>query len=299
MNSYIFITMLAYLCFALTGIGDKLILTKSIKHPLSYAFFVGIFSPIVIILGPLGLRMIEFDQMLVAFFGGACFVYALYFFYSAIAESSSSRVVPIEGGLVPVATLILAFFVVDERLSGLQIIAYSLLVIGAVLISFERVEKGMIPKSLLNAAIAAIFFATALTLYKYTFNQTNFISGLIWTRMGLFIGALTFLTFKRGRNIILSSENKPKVISNKWLFIANFFLGSSGGLLQSYAIFLGSVTIVSAMQGVQFVFILGLSVLFSLYLPKVFKEDISRSILAQKIVAIILIASGLVILSLL
>ena len=70
-------------------------------------------------------------------------------------------------------------------------------------------------------------------------------------------------------------------------------MGTGGGLMQNYAIAIGSVTIVSALQGVQFVFVLILSVIFSVYFPKVIKETITIPILLQKLFAIILISLGL------
>lgn len=300
MSLYILIAILAYLLFAITGIADKFLLSGAIRHPITYAFLVGILSPIVIILAPFGFHIITGQVLFFALLGGFCFTYALFFFYSAIQQGSASRILPIEGGLVPVLTFVLAFFIVGEKLDSNQIVAFVLLVLGSILISIKKVEGKWQPLALRNAIIAAFFFALALTLYKYTYNHTNFISGLIWNRLGLGLGALSFLLLPYSRNIILSSWKEKSSLSkskNPIVFVGNFLAGSTGSLLQSYAIFLGSVVIVNAMQGVQFVFLLILTTIFSVYFPKILKEDIAKAVLFQKILAIVLISAGLVLLS--
>jgi uncharacterized membrane protein len=54
--------------------------------------------------------------------------------YSAIQATSISRVLPIEGGFIPMFTLVLAYFVLGERLTEYQYIAFVFLVFGAVTI---------------------------------------------------------------------------------------------------------------------------------------------------------------------
>ena len=70
---------------------------------------------------------------------------------------------------------------------------------------------------------------------------------------------------------------------------------------QNWAIFLAPLAflaIINALQGVQYVFLLIFAVLLSLKFPQILKEEISREIIFQKVVAILLIGGGLVILAL-
>ena len=57
-----------------------------------------------------------------------------------------------------------------------------------------------------------------------------------------------------------------------------------------------SVTIVNAMQGTQYAFLLILTLFLSRYFPSVLKEKASGPILLQKILAIVLISCGLIVL---
>ena len=295
MSLYITIALVSYFFFALNGVSDKFLLTKVVKHPAVYAFYISIGSLLVFLLAPFGLRFLSLQNLFIAIIAGLCFTFALLFYYSAIRETSISRILPIEGGLVPVLTLLFAYITGIERLSNIQILAFVFLVFGSVLISFRKTGEGWQIKALKNGFFAAILFAFSFILTKYVYGQTDFLSGLIWTRLGLGLGALCLLVPRAYRTEIL---NDPKKIStsNVFLFYGLHLLGTIGSLLQQYAIAIGSVVIVNALQGAQFTFVLLLSIFFSLFFPKVLKENISRDALSQKIFAIILISVGLAVL---
>ena len=69
--------------------------------------------------------------------------------------------------------------------------------------------------------------------------------------------------------------------------------GGGGAILLQYAIFLGSVTLVNAMQGVQYIFVFFLVVLFTTTLPKLIKEKFTKELVIQKVIAILIIGIGL------
>ncbi|MBX4191713.1 MAG: hypothetical protein KW804_02865, partial [Candidatus Doudnabacteria bacterium] len=86
---------------------------------------------------------------------------------------------------------------------------------------------------------------------------------------------------------------KEAGVKNVALYYSSRATGTVGGFLQNYAVSLGSVSVVNALQGVQFVFLLILTSLLSIYFPKVLKEKISAEILTLKVTAIALISCGL------
>jgi hypothetical protein len=79
-------------------------------------------------------------------------------------------------------------------------------------------------------------------------------------------------------------------------FLANQVFGSGGAFLQNFAISLGSATLVGALQGVEFAFLLMMTILLARYLPQL-REDFSRQVAIQKVLATIIVAMGLVILA--
>lgn len=296
MSFYITIAIIAYSLYAINGIIDKFLLSKAVRSPAVYAFYIGITGPFTLVLAPFGLKMISFSDFFVAVFGGAAFVFALYYLYKATRETSISRILPIEGGLVPVFTLIFAYLILGERLLPTQLAAFAFLVSGAVLISFKQEKTGWHSKALTNAIFAAVLFALSFVLTKYIFDSYNFVSGLIWTRIGFFAVALSFLIPKDVRSAIFKAPKQTSA-GNKYLYYSARLSGGVAGLLQNYAISLGSVTIVNAMQGTQYAILLVGTIVLSRYFPKVLKEEVSRPIILQKLFAIAMISAGLILLT--
>lgn len=296
MSLYIIIAIIAYSLFAINGVIDKFLLSKEVRSPAVYAFYIGITSPLTFILAPFGLKFLSATDLVVAIVGGACFVGALFFLYKATTQTSISRILPIEGGLVPVFTFFFAYIILDERLTQVQLSACLLLVVGAVVISLKRDKQGWHSRAFGNAVIAAVLFALSFVLTKYTFDHSNFVSGLIWTRLGFLAVSLSLLIPPSIRKAIFSAPKQTST-GSKYLYYGARLSGGVAGLLQNYAISLGSVTIVNAMQGTQYALLLIGTIFLSRYFPKILKEQVSRSILVQKILAIILISTGLILLT--
>ena len=308
---WIFLAAGAYLLLAINGVADKFLLTKSVKHPVAYAFYVGITGPLTFLLSLFGLlgtwlgwsflstefsfQLLSPGNLVVAIIGGACFPLALYFSYKAIQQTSISRILPIQGGLVPIFTLILAYFILAERLSPVQIAAFLFLVAGAVLIAFKKVHGHWHALAFGNAIIASLLFAISLTLQKYIFTNVNFASGLMWTRLGFFAASASFLISRKSRGYIFKAP-KETTSGNKFVYLAARISGGAAWFLQNYAIKLGSVSLVNALQGTQYIFLLGIASVLSVKFPKILKEKIPLRIMVQKIAAIVLISTGLLIL---
>src|SRR3989344_129539 len=292
-SSWIFIALSGYLLLAFTGIADKFLVSKVERHPIAYAFYTEITGPFSLVLVPFGAKLLSPHDFLVALLAGVFFIAGIYHSYSAIARSSVSRVVPIQGGLIPVFSLLLAYLILGEELNTTQMVAFGLLVIGAVMISFRHERDGSwSTKALAYAAMSSLFFAITSVLAKYVFMHSNFISGMVWTRMGFFLAALPILLFKKNRDVIFNAP-KQAGVKNVVLYYSSRATGTVGGFLQNYAVSLGSVVVVNALQGVQFVFLLIMTSFLSIYFPKVLKEKVSFEIIALKVIAIILIATGL------
>lgn len=288
--------VIAYLFLALNGVVDKILLTRAVKNASAYAFWSGILAPLIFVLAPFGLTLLDTQDMLIALAGGAVFTYGTFFLYKGIQETSISRIMPIEGGLVPLFTLILAYFLLNERLPEHQLLAFAFLVAGAVLVAFRREEAVWRPKALENASLAALLFAVSFVLTKLVYDHSNFVTGLVWTRVGVFLAALSFLASRKLRNEIAGAARNTSR-NNILVYYGSRGLGVFGGWLQNYAISVGSVTIVNALQGTQFAFVLLLSTLLSVYFPKILKERMNPGTLAQKLIAIVLITVGLYFLS--
>lgn len=296
MPSYIVYAILAYMILAVHGILDKFMLTKTVKHPVAYTFYSGTTTILVFLIAPFGLHWIGLNNFFIALISGASFLFAMYFLYVAIQESSVSRILPIQGGLVPLFTYILATVLIGDRLTLYQTLAFALLTFGAVLIAFKHEKGSWRATALKDAVLAAFLFALSFVLAKHIYDISNLVSGLVWTRVGLFLASLSLLIPRHNRKLIFSTP-KTQTKQNALLFYSTRLLGALAGLLQNYAVSIGSVVIVNALQGLQFTFLLAATSILSIYFPKILKEKINKQVLILKFTAIILITCGLFLLS--
>jgi len=312
---WLIVTISFYFILAAVFLIDKYLLTSSIPNPKFYTFYVGALGIFVLIFIPfVGFYVPSFFQIILAILAGAIYIYALFWFYKSLQLFEASRVVPAISGLVPLFTFFLVYISSSgkEVLPAFGVIAFILLVLGSVLMAMER-EKFINLKSLKISLICAFLLSLSFTLSKYVYLNQSFWNGFIWIKFGgVIMGFCFFLFTKDIREKFLKIKNnfgKEKISSmvaqknfkTPIIFLSNQTAGAGANILQNWAFALAPlayIAVINALQGVQYVFLLILTVLISLKFPKILKEEISRKILIQKIFAILLIVGGLVILSL-
>lgn len=304
--NWLILAILAYFILALVNIFDKFLLDKALPSSRAYTFLVGVLGLVVFALAPWfllwpGIELFFFNLII-----GAFFPLALLLFYYALKEGEASKVLLLIGGLVPVFTLIFSVLFLKETFNYYQWLAIILLLIGTFLISWlpenkNRWEKVLIKlklkkqenfKAILVSLGAALFFSFFFVGNKVAFNEQEFMSAFIWMRGGSFLFVLLLLISNKSRKRIFTSIRNMKK-KKTGIFLFNQGLSAGGFFLQNLAISLHSVALVSALQGVQYVFIIILGVISTIFFPKIMKENISRNIIIQKTFAVLFIFLGL------
>jgi uncharacterized membrane protein len=159
MDNYLIFALLAYFLLALHGVVDKFLLSGPIRRPIAYTFFSGTTTIFVLVLAPFGAQMLGAFDMFAAVVAGGSFLFATYFLYSSIQESSVSRILPIQGGLVPIFTFFFAHFILGESLTAHQTWAFVLLTSGSVLLALKHDAGKWRAPALTTAIAAAALFA--------------------------------------------------------------------------------------------------------------------------------------------
>ncbi len=301
--NWLVITISAYFILAVVFLVDKYLLTSSIPNPKIYAFYVGLLGVASLLLVPFfGLYVPETFQLISALLAGAVFIYALSWFYKTLKLFEASRAVPAVGGLTPIFTFLLIYVASHgkEMFSLFEVMAFVLLILGSVFINLRR-DRLITIESFKYSAVSAFLLSLALVLTKYAYLGQPFWNGFIWKALGGVLAAVLFyLIFPEVRENAFGGE-KAMSRKTKTIFFLNQAGGAGASILQNWAIFLAPlvfVPLIQALNGTQYVFILLFAVILSLKFPQFLKEEISGGILAQKIIAMILIAGGLAILAL-
>ncbi|OIO45776.1 MAG: hypothetical protein AUJ28_03690 [Parcubacteria group bacterium CG1_02_37_51] len=294
---WLLVSSVAYLFNAISMAVNKSLLNKSIPNPAVYTFFITILGLLAFVLAPFGLYWIGTNFLLISIVAGLCYTFALLTLFKALMYDEVSRVTPMVGSWQPIFVFLLAFVLIGERLALNQIFGFVLILIGGYLITkhWEKVRQNNY-KLISLAILSSLLFALSFVISKYLFDQVGFISGFVWTRIGSFIGALILLLWAENRKAIFKNVGSSGQ-QTTLLFIGGQLAGGLYFILLNWAISIGSVTLINAMQGMQYVFLFFIVLLLSKKHPEWLKENTSKKILLQKIFSIVLIGIGLFIIT--
>ena len=298
---WLYIALLGYGALAVVNILDKFILSKEKVQPSLYTFYTAITVLPIVLLIPFGITMLgSSGEWLIAALSGVSFMLALIALYVGFRESEISHVGPLVGAAIPIFTLFLAKFFLHESISTRETIAVLVLIAGSVLISSEksRWHSGW-HKGMLWGIVAGLLLAISHVASKYIYGVAGFYSGFIWTRAALGLSGMFLL--------LLPSVHEPLFQKRSWfsgsyargnlgLVVLNKLLAVAGVILIQYAISLGRVSLVSALSGVQFAFLVIVVVILSKFFPRLFREDYRRGEVIQELAAVVFISVGLVLL---
>lgn len=301
--NWLAISIIAYFLLALEVVLNKFLLTsRRVSHPVIYAFYVGVLGLFALAFIPFGVHTLGYSDILFRFAAGTVFIYGMFSLFSAINKSEASRVIPVTGAVVPILALFLSAIFLNEHLKNSQITGIVFLVLGGLWISYDisSTRKFKLFDGFYWSVLAGILLAISAVTLKGFYNHDNFINVFVWRVVGSFFGVLTFLLVPAWRKMIFSSIFKFKKPEREHkrsgsLFILTRAIGGSGSILKEKAtsLMLASVTIVNALVAVEYVFVFILGVVFSLWFPNFFEEKKDAKSVAQKMLAILLIAVGL------
>ena len=295
---WILVITLAYLCFALSSLGDRIILSGH-SRPNSYTFFVGILSAAVILLIPfIGISVPQGILWLWIILAALFNILGIYTMFSALNVFDVSKIIPTIGALQPIFVVIFSFLILGEDAMGSrQILAFVILLLGSVLISIEKNYR-VTRRSLKLSFFAALFFSLEMIFAKIVYLDLAFWDGFIWMKIFGLVFVMSFLFNKTFRRDIFKVDQKLDKKNSIIFFLGQGF-GGLANILQGWAISLVPLAylgIMNAMKGLQYVFLFIFVLIISATFPKLLNEKTSKTIIIQRITAIILIIIGLLVL---
>ncbi len=286
----VFAALAQFITAGIVFIDKYVLVTKShVGKPIVYAFYVSILSGVVLLLVPFGLVSVpSFLVLLLSFVSSVTFILSIVLLYTALKEGHASDIMPIVGGVGAVATALCAWLWLHEDLPNAFVPAFGLMVLGMLLISHFRLTR----RQKFLVVFSGIFFGITAFLTKLIFLETNFLDGFFWSRMTNVVGALLLLAAPAHRKAIFSGYSGSSS-GTKWLVISNKALGGVAGILTLLAISLGSVSIVQALTGLQFVFLLCIAYFLSGRFPAVLRGEMHSKGLSHKLLGIGCVILGL------
>ncbi|MFA6897534.1 MAG: DMT family transporter [Patescibacteria group bacterium] len=310
MQIWIIIAVLGHFLNAVTAIIDKHIVSNKVMKPVVYAFYSGVFQilyllaiPVLAAVWPeMAFRFPSWELFGLATFAGALFIFALNIFYKAIQLGEVSRITPIVGISSPIFTYLFSVLLFSQALESQQLYAFVLFVLGGFLMS-AKIIRGKIThmKGVALAVLAGFVFAAYYVIIDYLFDNVGFFDVFMILQFGGFAGAMLLLVSPENRREIFNMKDEENdVIENKKsgaLFVYDKITAAVASFLITYAISIGNVVIINSLEATKYAFTLIMAVVLSRKLPELFHEQTGKGVIAQKTVALVFIAVGLILIA--
>lgn len=292
---WVIFSLLSRALWAADNIVDKLLRGRYLPDSLILTLIAGIsallLSLVIIIFN--GLRWIGFGPVALVIFAGAFQIVAVFAFYQAISKEEISRVIPLFQ-FTPPFVLIFSFLFLGEVLTASYYFAFVLILLGGFLISLQKV-KGFfkLRSAFWWMILSSLIYAVQVVILKSLYVTYPFWDLTVYLGFGEFLPTLTLLLLMSNfRNRFTGSLSNLKPVGWTLLTLAMFFVATAS-LSGFWALTSGPVSLISVFRGFQSVFVLIYAILFSIWLPKILKEELGKGILGIKAVAIFLMVIGL------
>lgn len=308
MALWILLAIGAQVINAIVAILDKYIVTsKTVLHPFSYAFYVSILSGLTVLVFFLGFFDLPFGIVAPSFLNlevpslkivYLCFVTGLVMYialvnlFEAFSKSDASDVVPVVSAVAAVGTLAIEALLLGGSYTDVNLAGFVLLVVGTLLVSNLRFSLEVVWHTVLSGFSFALYYG----FIKYIFDEINFDSGFLYTRITIALAALLVITIPVYRKRIFRKLKDKEVKKSK---ATSYVLGIKilagiASIMTLKAVQLGSVAVVQAMAGVQFLILIIFGTCLGRFTPRSFGEnDLTISDFVHKIAAAIIISVGL------
>jgi len=293
---WLILAIIGYFVLALVVILDKLIVSKSAQKPIVYTFYSTIFMFGALLALPfVGWGLLHGVDWLWAIGSGVAFGLALWLLYLGVKEGETSHISPFNGAIFTAGIFLLANLILGEKLTNVQMAGTVVLGFACLLLSFERSQKHRgIHIGFLWAGISGLLFAFSHVAAKELYIVYPFWTAFIWTRATTGLVGLFCLLFPSVWQA-LRHHTKAKSYARKHaglIIISDKILSVVAVILIQYAYATGTVTVVGAIGGLQYVFMFVMVYLLTKFLPRIFKEYFTKRELTIEIIATILVVIG-------
>ena len=284
------LSVLAALLWAMTNIVDKLVLEKFVKNSFVPVIMYGLVSLIVgaLIWIFVGIQPLSTVNIVLAGVAAALQVLMVVFYFKAMQIEEASRVIPLFY-LGPLFVSVFAAIILGEVFGAPVYAGMVLLVIGSILITVKKMKRIDMGKAFFFMMLATIATSLSSVITKYLLGFADYWSIFTYLRIGAFLGSIPIAYFFLGDFLKTIKAHGMKAVGAMALSES---LNVVGVFTFTVATSLGFVTLTNALSSVQPFFVLVFTVILSAFFPKILKEDIGKSTVILKFVAIALMFVG-------
>ncbi len=271
------------------NIWDKYAVSKKIKNPVFYVSLASILGILAALLTFLynGFVLPSIEILLIALSIGLLEMVGLFLYMKAISLDEVSRVIPLYG-LIPLFVFVFATIFLNETFAISQYIGIAMLILGAVMINIRKGFRLKFGAAIVFAISSVVVYSLLRIIIKYLSNSLDPLTIFAYSQIAIAILGFIILMIKRKDFLHLLHEHRNLI---KYP-VVTYLLSVLGFIFSIMAFSTGPATLVSSMENLQELFVLGYATLLSIFMPRILKEEIKGSIVALKLISIIIILAG-------
>ena len=286
--------MLAPFFWAFSNYVDKYSLEKYVENIYDFLFFSTLTSWLFV---PGLIWFFGFPTLsvysIVPILTGIFLIYSYGFYGKALEVAETSRVI-ILAELLPVLTLILGFLLLHQTIGFQEFAAFLLMLLGAFIVSFERVgKKFRLFDGTKWIMIAIVMWSVLFLISDWAMTKMSFGEFIVLDTLGVaFAGPVMLLVPNIRPKIVLGIKTaRPQKYG--W-FVTNNFLDLFGQMSVKKALALApSAGLVTVAMQVQSLYIIVLGIVLTLLFPHAIKEDLSYKNLTNKMLGALVMFAGI------
>jgi transporter family protein len=288
--SWITLSLLALILWAIVNILDKYVVDHELRDPIFVTAIFCLAASILLIGSSLlfGLQTVSVLVISLAMVTGLMYSLAIYLYYTVMRGEEVSRLVPFIS-IEPLFIALGAFLFFGEQLGWQHYLGILLVVSGAILIARERssnkLEKLRLQHLHLLALLMVLLFSGKNLLVKYLFFGNDFWTIMFWFGLGGLILPILLFVFHHPRI-------RGKFRRGVEHLIVSAVFSSVALILFSQALKIGSVSLVIALIATKPMLVFLVATICSFIFPKIICEKHSLKILLLKVLATVMIVVG-------
>ena len=286
LDNWLFLALLAPFFWALVNVIDVYFVKGIYKSEYDGIIISGVFQILPWLLVPIlgiGGEIKAFGTLL-AVLGGFLYMLGIFFYFRSLFAQADAALIVIIWSTVGVVVPLVEAIVFGERLTLMQYFGIAITFFGTALLSTDfRLRSRKLGKIYANMIFAVAFCSVALILEDRAYDRVSFWNGTLFISLGAFLCGMFFWLIRPGE------KNSHVRLAKRYFKI--FFVAEAlalFGMVVSYkAIQSGLVSLVSAVENVQPVWIMAISlaIFFFAKLIRLKSTEAIRAIKEDQIVS--------------
>ena len=205
-----------------------------------------------------------------------------------IDTSVTSALFSLSGVLIP----IMAWFLVDEKLSIMQYFGFGVIIAASIALNLEHPRKIRLNSAFFLMSAVAMMLAFQAVCYKYAVDNLDWVTAVFYTLVLSTLMSCAFLLFGKTRQDIVSAF--PTYRRNFHYFLLNEIVYQGGELPSLFALSVLPVVAVEGIGATQPIFVLLFGMALHRVYGKRFKENFHAEHIYKKLLCFGLIALGVI-----